>query len=363
MMTRLAIPLLITCPLALSLAPDHALEADDECTASYGDSCGLSAIQLRGVGVTSEEDLPEAPLPIPLDDMQDGDDEEGEEEKTVKVAKTTAVTEEAAGTTQAEAGTDTDMPAESKADDSADTATSNSTDATAGDVTSESAGNATVNSTEAVVTKNCALAASQQCGGASWTGDDCCVTGYLCVEINEYYFQCMTKAEKILQEFKATSSTTTTTTTNADPQRCLMPYQQCGGIIAGTEKPYLGPTCCTAGYYCDKVDKYYQMCKPSKSGGPHFMYEPTADLKAASEAPLHTFYVYRASSGEANEPTFNDNVNMANLPGALWYLHNEVVWQVPRKFNITRLTKKKDSNASNPATHRIGHELRCPLCV
>ena len=31
------------------------------------------------------------------------------------------------------------------------------------------------------------------------------------------------------------------------------------------------------------------------------------------------------------------NVNAANLPGVLWYLHNEVVERTPRKFGITSL--------------------------
>eukprot|EP00438_Fugacium_kawagutii_P015918 Skav217899 [mRNA] locus=scaffold795:41368:50503:+ [translate_table: standard] len=47
---------------------------------------------------------------------------------------------------------------------------------------------------------------------------------------------------------------------------------------------------------------------------------------------------------EETEPATSDyvtNVNVANLPGVMWYLHNEVVWQTPRKFNISRVYRHK----------------------
>ncbi|CAE7261039.1 unnamed protein product [Symbiodinium pilosum] len=51
-----------------------------------------------------------------------------------------------------------------------------------------------------------------------------------------------------------------------------------------------------------------------------------------------TFYLYRVD----NDQRYKLNgVNMANLLGDIWYLHNEVVFNCPRKFNISRLTRFK----------------------
>lgn len=59
---------------------------------------------------------------------------------------------------------------------------------------------------------------------------------------------------------------------------------------------------------------------------------------AAAPGPLMTFYLYRVD----NDQRYKLNgVNMANLLGDVWYLHNEVVFNCPRKFNISRLTRFK----------------------
>jgi len=63
--------------------------------------------------------------------------------------------------------------------------------------------------------------------------------------------------------------------------------------------------------------------------------------------PIHTFYMYRAM-GTDDYPL--ENVNTANLGGVLWYLHNEVVKDAPRKFGITRITRFK---VSTTATDRL----------
>jgi len=42
-----------------------------------------------------------------------------------------------------------------------------------------------------------------------------------------------------------------------------------------------------------------------------------------SAAPTLHYYMYRVQNDEDYSP---ENQNMANIPGALWYLHNEIVW-------------------------------------
>lgn len=62
----------------------------------------------------------------------------------------------------------------------------------------------------------------------------------------------------------------------------------------------------------------------------------TGSCVAPTEPSLMTFYMYRSQSDE-EYPL--ENVNMADLAGALWYLHREVVSSVPRKFKITRILR------------------------
>jgi len=82
-----------------------------------------------------------------------------------------------------------------------------------------------------------------------------------------------------------------------------------------------------------------------------FPYQPwDPELLQPSGAPLHTFYMYRAVSDEEYPPI---NVNAASLGGVLWYLHNEVVIQYPRKFGITRISRiKVQTRATKPLMER-----------
>jgi len=64
-------------------------------------------------------------------------------------------------------------------------------------------------------------------------------------------------------------------------------------------------------------------------------------LAKPSDAPVHTFYMYRVEGDKTSYPW--ENVNTGNLAGIMWYLHNEVVERTPRKFGATRILRYKVS--------------------
>jgi len=76
------------------------------------------------------------------------------------------------------------------------------------------------------------------------------------------------------------------------------------------------------------------------------------------EHGVYTFYAYRSKTSSNYD---DQNVNMANLAGAMWYLHNEVVGHCPRKFGITRMLRYK---ITMKPTHEIEHSGKnyAPLC-
>mmetsp|Transcript_22659 Transcript_22659/g.57788 ORF Transcript_22659/g.57788 Transcript_22659/m.57788 type:complete len:408 (-) Transcript_22659:129-1352(-) len=113
-------------------------------------------------------------------------------------------------------------------------------------------------------------------------------------------------------------------------EKCQGQFQQCGGL------QYEGVSTCCGDFVCNAKNDYYHQCV--EAADVPLGLELTPELVANSEAPLFTFYVYRVMSNETYEP---QNVNVANLAGVMWYLHNEVVIETPRKFNIMRIMRYK----------------------
>jgi len=68
----------------------------------------------------------------------------------------------------------------------------------------------------------------------------------------------------------------------------------------------------------------------------HFSFKRCRNYLTIDEVPIYTFYGYRAAETDDTPTT---NVNVGNLAGVLWYLHNEVVVRQPRKFDITRIVR------------------------
>jgi hypothetical protein len=60
---------------------------------------------------------------------------------------------------------------------------------------------------------------------------------------------------------------------------------------------------------------------------------------SVERVPIYSFFGYRAVSSE-DDFGFT-NVNVGNLAGVMWYLHNEVIVEQPRKFGITRIVRAK----------------------
>lgn len=84
-------------------------------------------------------------------------------------------------------------------------------------------------------------------------------------------------------------------------------------------------------------------------------------LNSPSDAPLLTFYMYRAQS-DSNYPPFNSNTG--SLGGVLWYLHNEIVpycYTTPtggqfghRRYKKTRILRYKVTMKATAPLYRKG---------
>ncbi|CAJ1458527.1 unnamed protein product, partial [Effrenium voratum] len=135
-----------------------------------------------------------------------------------------------------------------------------------------------------------------QCGGQWFYGTTCCWHGYECFQVNQYFSQCVTAAKAEELANLATETTTTTTTTNEDPMNCQLGFQQCGGYDEDTKTNWTGKPCCYAGFTCAEKSAFFSQCKPTDKNSSFLPYEPTKALEEPSDAPLYTFYVYRAAS-------------------------------------------------------------------
>lgn len=107
----------------------------------------------------------------------------------------------------------------------------------------------TVATMETTTTKKC-REAYQQCGGNGYTGETCCIYGWECVFLNDFYSQCNVSSQP---------TTTLPLDCDAPGTEFAQLYRQCGG------RNWKGPRCCEAGSICVFDNDYYSGCKPDTS--------------------------------------------------------------------------------------------------
>jgi len=110
----------------------------------------------------------------------------------------------------------------------------------------------------------------------------------------------------------------------------------------GCSKPYVigqlcgcWPGCSRLGLCCSD---YYEVCYEPTPAPTTPAPTPAPLPSGPSDAPLYTFYMYRAQSNASYPPK---NVNTANLAGVMWYLQHEVATESPPKFGVTRILRYK----------------------
>lgn len=93
------------------------------------------------------------------------------------------------------------------------------------------------------------------------------------------------------------------------------------------------------------------------TGPAKLIYDDPA-LMRPSDAPTHTFYMYRVQSSQDYDP---ENQNMGSLAGMLWYLHHEIVWhpKLQRSGSFfsspkTRIERFKVSTKATQPLHDLG---------
>ncbi|KAH8147414.1 uncharacterized protein LAJ45_08570 [Morchella importuna] len=81
-----------------------------------------------------------------------------------------------------------------------------------------------------------AVAAWGQCGGVTYSGDTTCVSGYACIKVNDYYFQCQPGTATVSASTASTTTTAVTPTTATTTASGTAPTGT-GQLIRGVSTP------------------------------------------------------------------------------------------------------------------------------
>jgi len=114
----------------------------------------------------------------------------------------------------------------------------------------------------------------------------------------------------------------------------------------GANEPCTG--CCDAGYACQ-----FGTCKQVTGDTSIAAYTFPAEMQANSKAPLISYYVYRAQP-DKHYPL--ENVNPSNLPGVMWYLHNDIIASSygRQATGITHIFRYKVWSKSTTPLYKLG---------